>query len=191
MAGIGRPDRVGWEWQYHRIGLAGMQTEMPENTESAKNTGATEIETHPVVVLSRYFLWFVALHEKFNKTVPEAAEAKFFGDIAFLINTMYMSNAYATLYVVIEGWHKLDLHDAEVDRLLTNSFVNLLRRFRHGVYHFQPKYFDNRLLDFINNGRSAIEWIRALETAFRNYFDKWHSEHTFEGYPKPPQSLAG
>jgi hypothetical protein len=48
-----------------------------------------------------------------------------------------MSYWYAALYVVIEGWRDLGLADATIDALLQSPNVDLLKRYRNGVFHFQ------------------------------------------------------
>ena len=57
--------------------------------------------------------------------------------------------------MVIEGWQELGLADPAVDRLLMSPKVDLLRRYRDGVFHFQPDYFDSRFMDFIRQGQDA------------------------------------
>jgi hypothetical protein len=51
----------------------------------------------------------------------------------------------AGLFVVSEGWKDLKLSDTEVDALLKSPHLEKLKRFRHGVYHYQPDYFDPAL----------------------------------------------
>ena len=140
-----------------------------------------EIETHPVVTLSRHFLWFDAMDEQFKKHLSEGSKSKFFFDPAFTNSIMYLMNSRATLYVVIEGWKELKLDDAEIERLLTSPMVDVLRRVRNGAYHFQPKYFDERLTDFTSLGRPIIEWVHALRKAFQSFFDTWYHTHNLEG----------
>lgn len=57
---------------------------------------------------------------------------------------LYMSLWYACLYVLIEGWLQLKLSDPEVDALLESPNVDLLERFRNGVFHYQRDYWDER-----------------------------------------------
>lgn len=55
---------------------------------------------------------------------------------------LYMSYWYGGLYVVIEGWQRLKLSDDIIDNLLISSNVQLLKRYRNGVFHFQKEYID-------------------------------------------------
>ena len=95
---------------------------------------------------------------------------------------LYMSYWYAATYVIIEGWRELSLHDPEIDALLQSSNVDLLRRYRHGVFHFQAQYFDERFEGFIGRKDSPI-WIRKLRAALSRYFLDWFK--TVEDHQTP------
>ncbi len=86
---------------------------------------------------------------------------------------LYMSYWYAGLYVVIEGWQELELADEAVDKLVESPNVELLRRFRNGVFHFQRDYDDPRFLDLIFKGREVVNWVRDLRDAFSAFFLNW------------------
>lgn len=87
---------------------------------------------------------------------------------------LYMSYWYAGLYVVIEGWRQLRLSDPLIDEFLKSQNVGLLKRYRHGVFHFQRNYFDKRFTDFMAEGQSAVDWVRDLNKALGTFFLKWH-----------------
>lgn len=80
---------------------------------------------------------------------------------------------YACLYVVVEGWRRLDLADSEIDALLASPYVDLLRRFRNGVDHYQATYWDDRFIDFIAGGAESAVWVRSLHSAFGRWFLNW------------------
>ena len=86
---------------------------------------------------------------------------------------MYLSYWYAGLYVACEGWQDLKLADSEIDGLLASSNLELLKRFRNGVYHFQPDYFDKRLMNPFVLGKGFDEWVESLTHAFARYLDAW------------------
>ena len=77
---------------------------------------------------------------------------------------------YAGLYVVIEGWRKLGLEDEEVDRLLESPNVELLRRFRNGTFHYQQKYWSEKLVELIRDGEGVPQWVSELNRMFGRYF---------------------
>jgi hypothetical protein len=149
------------------------------------------LDTHPVASLHRYFIWSAQMDTNFKVLLPRASQTASFLDPDFISSVMYMSYAYATLYVVVEGWKDLRLSDPAVDRLLTSPNIDLLRRFRNGAYHFQPEYFDERQTDFTAGGLKSLEWISSLQNAFKQYFDNWFTTHDLEGKPKNPQELKG
>lgn len=93
---------------------------------------------------------------------------------------------FATLYVVVEGFGELKLADSEVERLLSSTTnVDRLRRFRNGVYHFQPDYFDARLTDFLK--AEYMEWAiqlhNALSQFFLRFFDSRGYKHSIVELP--------
>ncbi|MBH03708.1 MAG: hypothetical protein CMP08_06240 [Xanthomonadales bacterium] len=48
---------------------------------------------------------------------------------------------FASMFVVIEGWKKLKLRDQKIEEILDQNRegVDLLRRARNAVYHFQKE----------------------------------------------------
>ena len=89
---------------------------------------------------------------------------------------LYFSYWYAGLFVVIEGWWELNLHDAVVDRLLESPHVGLLRRYRNGVFHFQRDYFDKRLTGFLAAAPKTVPWMRELTLQFGRFFLEWYDD---------------
>jgi len=83
---------------------------------------------------------------------------------------LYMSYWYGGLYVVIEGWQRLKLSDDIIDNLLISSNVQLLKRYRNGVFHFQKEYIDKRFEEFMEQGMNAVTWVRSLNEQFGRYF---------------------
>ncbi len=120
--------------------------------------------------LHRYFMWANRLREHFDKALKVRGPAKesdfpvWFADDAGL----FMSHWYAALYVVIEGYRELGLHDTKIDALLTSPNVDLLRRYRNGVDHFQKDYFDGRFFDFMGSPDTP-KWARDLNRDFGRF----------------------
>jgi hypothetical protein len=81
---------------------------------------------------------------------------------------MYMSYWYGMLYVVIEGWRELKLSDPTIDPLLQSPHVHLLRRYRNGVFHFQEKYWSDKVIGFVGTPESG-RWIRELHEAIGEF----------------------
>jgi len=147
---------------------------------------ATKTEIH---TLHRYFIWQTVMRQHFFDRLGDRPEKgpKEHPDIeAFL----YMSYWYAALYVVVEGWRKLELEDEEIDGLLESPNVALLKRYRNGVFHFQRTYYDKRFVDLITEGENVVEWVRSLSSAFGRYFLAIFAERR-EGEGRPEEVAAG
>jgi hypothetical protein len=86
---------------------------------------------------------------------------------------IFMSYWYGGLYVVIEGWQDLSLHDSKIDSLLTDPKVAMLKRYRNGAFHFQKDYWDDRFRAFVSE-KDAAQWVRQLNKEF----GRWFLEHS-------------
>jgi hypothetical protein len=130
-----------------------------------------------VYTLHRYYVWSTILQGHFN-AILEAFRSR--GE-PFSMKTddgirgyAYMSYWYAALYVVIEGWQKLGLRDEAIDRLLESPNVELLRLYRHAVFHFHEDYFNEHLTTpFVERGESPVGWVRSLSDEFGRWFLDW------------------
>ena len=90
---------------------------------------------------------------------------------------LYMSLWYATFYVLIEGWQELGLSDKKIDELLKSKNVDLLRRYRNGVFHFQKEYIDKRFTKLMIDGQDIARWIRELRDEFSRWFLDIHKSN--------------
>ena len=79
-----------------------------------------------------------------------------------------MSYWYASLYVVVEGYRELDLHDPEIDQLIDSATVDKLRRFRNAVYHYQELWLSPKRLDFLQE-ESGPEWLGRLHSRLGSF----------------------
>jgi hypothetical protein len=136
----------------------------------------SEASALPVLALHRYWIW-----ADFHKEVmldhlsgespdsahPMLALGREFDAAAAL------GFFYASLYVVIEGWHELKLDDDEIDGLIASGNTDLLRRFRNGIFHFQHDFDDDRFLGFLNDAHEPVGWARRLHSAFARWFRRW------------------
>ena len=124
-----------------------------------------------IITLHRYWIWANALRTHFDQKLLNNKEQKKREDISWFADYegVFLSHWYSALYVVIEGWKTLHLEDKEIDLLLKSSNVDLLRRFRNGVCHFQPEYLDSRFVGFMAEP-STVDWVRNLNREFGRYF---------------------
>jgi len=83
-----------------------------------------------------------------------------------------LSSWYASLWVVIEGWQQVPLADAAVDEFLAAApkYQDLLKRYRNGVYHYQPRMLDSRLTEFLEEGEGAVYWSHLIHEEFCRFY---------------------
>ena len=124
----------------------------------------------PVLTLHRYFIWANRMRVHFDEVVRRGPdEVEHYELETFL----YLSYWYAATYVVVEGWKDCNLSDEAVDDLLESPNVALLKKYRHGVFHFRSQYFDEeRFAPLITEGKNVVEWIRSLMVALSLFFLK-------------------
>lgn len=121
------------------------------------------------LALHRYYIWANRLRDHFDIAISaspliDQQESMFADD-----QGLFLSHWYAALYVVVEGWQELKLADIEIDTLLSSPNIDLLRRFRNGVCHYQRNYSDPRFLDLMQ-AQGVVPWVRQLNLEFGRYF---------------------
>jgi len=81
----------------------------------------------------------------------------------------------ASMWVVIEGWRELKVNDGVIDELLNEwpDYCDLLKRYRNGVYHYQPALLDERFRAYEKEGADFILWVFALHLEFQRYLLEW------------------
>ena len=121
--------------------------------------------------LHRYFIWSLRLKEVFEDALRRLGGFSQNQMNAFFVDDrgQFMSYWYAALYVVVEGYQELRLSDPEIDRLIRSPHVELLRRYRNGVFHYQKKYFDEQFSGFMGPPET-VEWVRSLSSELGRYF---------------------
>ncbi|MGD9511171.1 MAG: hypothetical protein AB7I59_15160 [Geminicoccaceae bacterium] len=127
-------------------------------------TPLTSAETthRNLLSLHRYWIYADKMKRLFFKELMSVDLKKITHAEVFLTDyCVYMFYWYGALYVVIEGYQELPISDAEIDRLLSDNRIYLLRRFRNGTFHYQPDYFSVKLLDFATSQGSAT-WAQSL-----------------------------
>ncbi len=110
----------------------------------------------------------LSMKESFPSGVPEEVAEGAIATSGFAALSVW----YSLLYVVIEGYSLSGYHDAEVDALLSNSdYVSRLRRFRNATFHYQDDPLSPKLLEFLQ-AEDSSEWIRNLNRALGNFFER-------------------
>ncbi len=135
-----------------------------------------DAESMKVFALHRYFVQAETMRLEFDRQLGDAARARIEDDGGTKLET-YMSLWYGCLYVVLEGWEKLKLQDDQIDELRGSTdgkpLVELLRRYRNGVFHFQSDYRDDRFIGFWKEGAESASWVRSLHREFGRWFLDW------------------
>jgi hypothetical protein len=131
-----------------------------------------------VHTLHRYFIWSTLLKSHFDSTLGEdwfnADEGERIWTDDGIRSYAYLSYWYSALYVVVEGWQKLDLHDQRIDELLESPNVEHLKLYRHGVFHFHEDYFNEPLtLKLIKSDDEPVAWVRTLSNELGRWFLEW------------------
>ena len=94
-----------------------------------------------ILSLHRYFIWANKMRVNFESLALKSNLDEFLVQMDLM---MYMSYWYGTLFTVIEGWQDLHLEDHKIENLLVSDKIELLRRYRNGVFHYQKTYNDTR-----------------------------------------------
>ena len=135
-----------------------------------------EVERQKMWALHRYFLWADRMRAHLDWLLRNRIAKRRRGDDVdptYIDELIYTCLWYGQLYVVAEGWRKLALADPVVDQVLASPNLDLLRRFRNGVFHFQAQYNDERFMALFRDGNAAVHWVRSLHKAFSDYFLWW------------------
>ena len=147
---------------------------MPDKVRKAliAQYGKDGLELH---LLHQYFVWADRMRVHFEAALqvptPEDIYIPLFQEPE---KWLYMCYWYASAYTVVEGFVELGLKDARVEAFLAQTvYVDKLKRFRNGVFHFQKKLMDERFLDFIalpDGGKWLTELWHALGDFFLTQF---------------------
>lgn len=130
-------------------------------------------ESEQIFAWARYVFWADVECRQYEAHEP-AKEEPVFG-----LSLVLMIQWYAALWVAIEGWRACPLSDATIDELLTHAAFNrnieLLRRLRNGVYHYQQDLINERLLAFLRECEHTVPWAFLLHSEFKRVL--WQVAH--------------
>lgn len=128
------------------------------------SASVTQIHT-----LHRYFIWADRMKTHFYDHLRSSPGGPHRDPETDIDGMMYMSMWYAELFVVVEGWQKLNLTDPRVGRFLDGvdnaAMLKGLRRYRNAIFHFQPDYWTKKLLGLIGHGGDSATWVVGLHQA--------------------------
>ena len=134
------------------------------------------LDTMPLLALTRH--WLCADHlrssffEAYWKSNPQhLVESHGTLGVAFYWVSgpgVFSSLWFAALFVVIEGYRELTLSDPVIDQLLQSEHVEALRRYRNGVFHFQPSVFPSKLLE-LHEAHESEQWLDLIHRRLGAY----------------------
>lgn len=132
----------------------------------------TSAEFDALMAWGRYLSWCDLHRRRFEAWIGEPHDLSTSADRWHFI--ALASQWYASLWVVIEGWREAAFDDATIARLLDESVEHCegLRRYRNGVYHYQPRLIEPRLVDFLAEADQTVPWIDTLHDEFLRFFDE-------------------
>lgn len=146
----------------------------------SQNSDAKSQLTPEIITLHRYFIWADRMRVHFDEILKKVGSEPVTSNLPKTENGidtfLYMSLWYGTFYVLIEGWQELGLSDPKIDALLKSPNVDLLRRYRNGVFHFQKEYYDKRFMKLMSEGKDIANWIRDLRDEFSRWFIDIHRD---------------
>lgn len=92
--------------------------------------------------------WF---HAHFVEGRTSEQQQEVFEEFFFPYYSMWTS----MVYVVDEGFVELDIEDAQLQKARAKIDMSLLRRFRNGTFHYQPRFRSPKHDDLIMSKGSA------------------------------------
>lgn len=128
-----------------------------------------DVDINHFISLHKYFIMAAMMKDDFQAYIKNNASV--INEPRHLLKaSSYMSLWYAELYVVIEGWKELNLDNQFINHLLTDEELDLLRKFRNGIFHYQKEYIhENKIMSFINNDKS-VTWVLLLHERLSTWF---------------------
>ena len=122
---------------------------------------------------ARYLYWSDILHQRWTSEARDQDDVD--SSTAEWRSFALAAQWLASVPVLIEGWRKLKMPEGLINRLLDAypDYCDQLRRFRNGVYHFQPEIFDERLRAFPTSGQETLLWVSALFYEFKRFLWEW------------------
>jgi len=139
------------------------------------------IDPLDIIAWGRYVFWADLQFRRYEAIPENIKSSKLLGIVAHWL---------AAEYVVLEGWKELGWHDARIDDMLARypGHVDVLRRCRNAVYHFQRGLFDERIGKCLEDKDEELRWKGALHFEFQRFL--LHFPYTCRGTREQQEELA-
>jgi hypothetical protein len=141
-------------------------------TEAETISKTRKLGSDKFISWARYLYWSELNRQRFLQLTEQSEELNPSDKWKWLA---FMSQFYASLWVVIEGWKTLKLDDPAIESLIAGcpEYCRMLKKFRDSVYHCSPSLLDSRSLKFIKQGEAAVFWASALHEEFQRFYWEW------------------
>jgi hypothetical protein len=138
-----------------------------------------KLETEKTLAWARYLFWADLSRRHFDTYVEGPRIEDEWQDWWHFF--ALMSQWYAAEYVVIEGWREADLHDPVIDEVLARSsdVTDMLRRYRNGVFHYQPALVEKRFMPILEDAERSMPWVYFMHTEYLRFY--WSYVNDFSG----------
>jgi hypothetical protein len=131
-------------------------------------------------LIVQYFFPADFLHRDFHRVHRALAAQKRRTRWRSAQETCYLRLWLAALYTVAEGYKALRLQNSEIDSLLTTSYLDSLRLFRNGTFHYQRH--PEKHVQFFSDGEAStndrLDWAEKLHAAFDRFQRDYRIEIT-------------
>jgi hypothetical protein len=141
---------------------------------------AIEFQLH---ALHAYYVRASAIFEDFKRLRDQEKERNDAPDLLSAFEMLSrLSVFYGLLFAVIEGFQELQISDAKLDTLLAHPNLDVLRRYRNAIFHFQADFYESmKVLEMLENDTS-VAWIRSVWKELNRWFSD-NLVHTTLGRP--------
>ena len=134
-------------------------------------------EIEKFISWGRYLYWSNILKCRFKDYIKSSNDVD---DPDGWYSYALMSQWYASVWVVIEGWKEIKIKDDVIDRLLSGwpDYCDLLKKYRNVIYHYQSNVTDSRFVALLKKGDKHVFWIQVLFDEFQRFFWEWPEKIT-------------
>jgi hypothetical protein len=100
---------------------------------------------------------------------------------------LYQALWHSMLYAVVEIWRSYKISSPEVDPLVADQRIELLKDFRNSTFHPRD-YADKRIDDLIKRGDDAYDHYTATLAAFERFLSPIAEADRarYKAYPEAP-----
>ncbi|MBN1942901.1 MAG: hypothetical protein JW849_06360 [Phycisphaerae bacterium] len=130
-----------------------------------------------IITLYKYFAYASHMRKLFREAMTDDWMKVYTPDMQGAVNFflsppgIYFMYSYSGIFLVIQGWESLELHDPKIDKLLESPFVDRLRKFRNATFHYQKDMLSPKHLQFFGTQEEKTEeWLNSLYAEFERFF---------------------